>query len=185
MVATRAVEIDRTIVLIGLMGAGKSCIGRRIARILKMPFFDSDHEIETAAGCSISDIFSRYGEAAFRDCERKIIARLLDGPPCILASGGGAFMNEHTRSVIVEKGISLWLRADLDLLVSRTEGRTHRPILQNGNGREILARLIDERYPVYALADIVVDSEDTVPSVTSRAVLRQIRSYFQKKGKHQ
>ena len=94
-------------------------------------------------------------------------------------------MNEHTRSVIVEKGISLWLRADLDLLVSRTEGRTHRPILQNGNGREILARLIDERYPVYALADIVVDSEDTVPSVTSRAVLRQIRSYFQKKGKHQ
>ncbi len=180
-----SLAIDRTIVLVGLMGAGKSCIGRRIAGTLKMPFFDSDREIEQAAGCTVSDIFSRYGEEAFRDCERRVIGRLLDGPTCILASGGGAFMNEQTRAVILEKSVSLWLRAELDLLVSRTEGRTHRPILQNGNGREILGRLINERYPVYALADIIVDSTDTPPDVTAREVLKAVKSYFQEKRENQ
>ena len=170
--------IDKTIVLVGLMGAGKTCIGRRIAGKLKLPFFDSDREIEEAAGCSISDIFERYGETAFRDCERKVIARIMSSSVSILASGGGAFMNEQTRDVIAQNGVSLWLRADLDLLVSRTAGRTHRPILMRGNGREILADLIEKRYPVYASADIIVDSLDTTPDVTVKAVMHALQDYF-------
>lgn len=170
--------IDRTIVLVGLMGAGKTCIGKRLAENLNLPFFDSDREIEGAAGCSISDIFRHYGEAAFRDCERKIITRIMNTSVSVLASGGGAFMNEQTRDIIARKGVSLWLRADLDLLVSRTAGRTHRPILMQGDGREILAGLIEKRYPVYANADIIVDSTDTPPDVTVKAVMRALRDYF-------
>lgn len=153
-------EVSRPIVLVGLMGAGKSAIGKRLAKRLDVPFFDSDAEVEAAAGCSISEIFARYGEAAFRKGERKVVARLLEHGPCVMASGGGAFIDEASREQIRALATSVWLRADLDTLVGRTSRRDHRPLLQGRNHREVLAKLMTERHPVYALADVVVDSGD-------------------------
>lgn len=154
----RSLRLVRPVVLIGLMGAGKTSVGARLADQLGAPFKDSDAEIERAANLTVPEIFSRYGESDFRDGERKVIARLLSGGPLVLATGGGAFMNAETRAVIAERAVSVWLKADLDLLVSRTSGRTHRPLLNDGNPREILGRLIHERYPVYGTADISVTS---------------------------
>lgn len=151
-------KVDRPIVLVGLMGAGKSSVGRRLATRLGVRFVDADSEIEAAAGCSIPEIFERHGEAAFRDGERRVIARLLDGGPQVLATGGGAFMDAETRKRIRERAVSVWLRADLDVLVERCSRKRTRPLLEGGDRRAILARLIDERYPVYAEADIVVDT---------------------------
>lgn len=165
-VAAPAASLCRTVVLVGLMGAGKSCVGRRLAARLGVAFIDADQEIEKAAGQTIRDVFANYGEAAFRDLERKVMARLMSGPPGVLATGGGAFMDAATRALIKEKGLSLWLRADLDLLVKRTMGRDHRPLLKIGDTREILRRLIDERYPVYAQADLTVDSTDQPAEIT-------------------
>lgn len=157
--ATRpAVRLVRPIVLIGLMGAGKSSVGLRLAEALHAPFRDSDIEIEKAANLTVPEIFAKYGEPDFRDGERKVIARLLAEGPMVLATGGGAFMNERTRAEIEKRAVSVWLKADLDLLVSRTAGRTHRPLLNRGNPREILRGLIDERHPVYAKADVTVVS---------------------------
>jgi len=161
----------RTIVLVGLMGAGKSKIGRRLAARLNLPFFDSDQEIEAAAGESIDEIFANRGEQVFRDGERRVIARLLAQPIHVLASGGGAFMDPATRRLIGECGVSLWLRADLDVLVARVSRRNNRPLLKSGNARAILATLIEQRHPVYAEADVVVDSGEGSPEVTvSRAI---------------
>ncbi len=168
---------SRSIVLVGLMGAGKSCIGKRLAARLEIPFKDADAEIEAAAGCTISDYFTRYGEPAFREGERRVIARLLEGPLCVLATGGGAFMDGETRAAIKQAGLSVWLRADLDLLVKRTAGRDHRPLLKTGDPRKILADLMDKRYPVYAESDIVVDSQDASADLTVEAVLAAIRNY--------
>jgi shikimate kinase len=151
---------DRTITLVGLMGAGKSTIGRRLAARLDIPFVDADTEIEVAAGCTIPEIFERHGEAAFRDGERRVIARLLRGKPKVLATGGGAFMNQDTRQRIQTRSISIWLRADLDLLMTRVSKRDNRPLLKQGDPRATMERLIAERYPVYGLADIVVDSNE-------------------------
>lgn len=151
---------SRTIVLVGLMGAGKTAIGRRLAARLGLPFVDADAEIELAAGCSIPEFFARYGEDAFRDGERRVIARLLRDPPHVLATGGGTFMDEETRNRIAESAVSVWLRADLDVLVSRCARRNNRPLLKRGDPRKILGDLIEERYPVYAEADVVVDSID-------------------------
>lgn len=170
--------LPRTVVLVGLMGAGKSCVGRRLAARLGLPFLDADGEIETAAGCTIAEFFARHGEMAFREGERRVMARLLDGGPCILATGGGAFMDPETRALIVEKGLSVWLRADLDLLVRRTAGRDHRPLLKTGDPREILQHLIDLRYPTYAQADVIVDSVDQPPEVTVEAVVRALEAYL-------
>ena len=157
--ATRpAVRLVRPIVLIGLMGAGKSSVGLRLAEALHAPFRDSDSEIEKAANLTVPEIFAKYGEPDFRDGERKVIARLLAEGPMVLATGGGAFMNDRTRAEIEKRAVSVWLKADLDLLVSRTAGRTHRPLLNRGNPREILRGLIDERHPVYAKADVTVVS---------------------------
>ena len=153
-----ALRLVRPVVLIGLMGAGKSSVGARLAEMLGAPFRDSDAEIERAANLTVAEIFERYGEAHFRDGERRVIRRLLGGAPQVLATGGGAFINPKTRALMAERGVTVWLRADLDLLVHRTAGRTHRPLLNQGNPREVLARLIEERYPVYALADVQVDS---------------------------
>ena len=136
-----------------------------------MPFVDADTEIERAAGCSISDIFELHGEAAFRDGERRVIARLLARPAHVLATGGGAFMDPDTRAAIRESGISVWLRADLDLLVSRVSRRSNRPLLAGGDPRTILQRLIAERHPIYAEADVVVDSMDGPHEQTVEAVL--------------
>jgi len=146
------------VVLVGLMGAGKSCVGRRLAARLGWPFVDADEEIVKAAGLCIADIFALYGERAFRDCERKVMERLLSGPPCVLAAGGGAFMDAQTRAMIQEHAVSVWLRADLDVLVARTAGRTHRPLLNTGDPRETLRGLMEDRYPVYALANLTVDT---------------------------
>lgn len=168
----------RTIVLIGLMGAGKSCIGRRLASLLGLDFVDADAEIEAAAGCSIEDIFECHGEAAFRDGERRVIARLLNQPPHVLATGGGAFMDPETRALIKQRGISLWLRADLSLLVKRTARRNNRPLLKRGDPREILARLIKERYPIYAEADITVESHDGPPEITVQKARSAIDAYL-------
>lgn len=166
-----------SIVFVGSMGAGKSTIGRRLAARLGMPFVDADAEIERAAGCSIEDIFAIHGEPAFRDGERKVIARLLAGPPHVLATGGGAFMDPETRAAIRAAGISIWLRADLDLLMARVSRRNGRPLLAKGEPREVLRRLMDERHPTYAEADIVVDSVDGPHERTLQAVLRALDAH--------
>jgi shikimate kinase len=138
---------ERTIVLVGLMGAGKSSVGRKLATRIGRPFVDADAEIELAANCTIREIFERMGEAAFREGERRVMARLLDGPLAVVAAGGGAFAEAETRAVIAAKGLSVWLRAELDVLVRRTAGRSHRPLLNAGEPREVLQRLMDKRHP--------------------------------------
>jgi len=149
----------KPLVLVGMMGAGKTAIGRRLAERLDCPFLDADDEIETAAGCSISDIFALHGEAAFRDGERRVIKRLLDCSPTVLATGGGAFMDADIRQAVHDKGISIWLRADIETLWQRVRRRDHRPLLETENPRETLERLIQDRNPTYAEADITVDSD--------------------------
>lgn len=155
----------RTITLIGMMGAGKSTIGRRLAQRLNLPFVDADLEIEAAAGMSISDIFSIHGEAHFREGERRVIDRLLQEGPQVLATGGGAYMNPQTRARISESGPSIWLKADAETLMRRVRKRPTRPLLQTVNPEETLQRLIDERYPVYAQADLTVISRDVVHEI--------------------
>jgi shikimate kinase/3-dehydroquinate synthase len=158
--ATPPDQGGRSIVLVGLMGAGKTAVGRRLAHTLGLPFVDTDHEVEAAAGCSVSEIFARFGETAFRDVERRVIRRLLDGQRIVLASGGGAFMDRDTRAVIRGRGLSIWIRASLPLLLKRVAGRTHRPLLMSGDPAQILQGLIELRHPIYAEADIVIDSRD-------------------------
>jgi shikimate kinase len=150
----------RSVVLVGMMGAGKSSVGRRLAARLNIAFVDADTEIEKAAGMTIAEIFAAHGEPYFRSGEARVIARLLDNGPQVLATGGGAFMNKETRSAIQAKGISVWLRATLDVLNRRIKRRGDRPLLKNDDPAETLRLLIDERYPVYAEADITVDSRE-------------------------
>ncbi len=175
--------LPRTVVLIGLMGAGKSCVGRRLAARFGVPFVDADAEIEAAAGCTIAEFFARYGEPAFREGERRVVARLLGGPPCVLATGGGAFMDPDTRRLIAENGISVWLRAELEVLVKRTAGRDHRPLLKTGDPRTILKNLMEKRYPIYGGADIIVDSLDQTPEMTVEAVRRALVDYLSNAGR--
>jgi shikimate kinase len=180
---TQAIDDDawtlpRSIVLVGLMGAGKSCIGKRLAARIAVPFIDADAEIEQAAGLTIAEIFARYGEPAFRDGERRVMARLLQGPPAVISAGGGAFMDAETRALIKARGLSIWLRADLDTLVARTKGRTHRPLLNSGDPRETLAELMRVRYPVYAEADVTVDTGLDNPNVTCGRVLAALEAHF-------
>ena len=169
--------IDKTIVLVGLMGAGKSCIGRRLAARLDLPFVDADRAIEEAAGCSIPELFERHGEQAFRDGERRVIRRLLDGPVRVLAAGGGAFMDPQTRAAIRARAVSVWLRADLELLLRRVQRRSDRPLLQVDDPRGRLAELMAERHPIYAEADIAVDSADGPPEATLERVLAALREH--------
>ncbi|MGH6729874.1 MAG: shikimate kinase [Sphingomicrobium sp.] len=151
---------SRSLVLVGMMGAGKSSIGRRLAARLDIPFVDADGEIERAAGMTISDIFAMHGESSFRSGEARVIARLLDAGPQVLATGGGAFMNPDTRALIGKKGISVWLMAEYDILMRRIRRRSDRPLLDTDNPAETLKALIDERYPVYGQADLTVHSRD-------------------------
>jgi shikimate kinase len=163
--------LRRTVVLVGLMGAGKTKVGRRLAVRLNLPFSDSDNEIETAAGETIEEIFRNRGEAVFRDGERRVIARLLERSPHILATGGGAFMDPTTRATIARRGVSIWLRADLDVLVARVSRRNNRPLLQGGDPRSVLAELIERRHPIYAKTDIVIDSgEGSAEQTTTRVI---------------
>lgn len=170
-------RVPKTIVLVGLMGAGKSSIGRRLAQILALPFVDADTEIEAAAGLSIEEIFARDGEAVFRNGERRVIARLLDDPVQVLATGGGAFMDPDTRSLIRSRAISIWLRAEIDVLLARVSRRNNRPLLKNGDPRAVLLKLMEERYPIYAEADITVDSLDGPPEATLTKVLDALGRY--------
>ncbi|WP_406566050.1 3-dehydroquinate synthase [Acidisoma silvae] len=160
---------DRSIVLVGIMGAGKTAVGKRLAATLGLTFIDADQEIETASGYTVSEIFERFGEPAFRDVERRVIRRLLEGPRIVLATGGGAFMDPATRTVIRDKGLSIWIRAPLPLLLRRVAGRTHRPLLMSGDPGTILQGLMKLRHPIYAEADIVIDSRDeTVDAMATR-----------------
>ena len=150
----------RSVVLVGMMGAGKSTIGRRLAMRLRLPFVDADNEIEAAAGMSIPDIFEVHGEPHFRDGEARVIARLLDNGPILLATGGGAFMREDTRNRIRDKAISMWLKADADVILRRVKRRADRPLLQNADPAAVIARLIAARHPFYEQTDILIDSRD-------------------------
>src|SRR5437868_7500313 len=150
----------RSVVLVGMMGAGKSTIGRRLSARLRMPFVDADTEIEAAAGMSISDIFENHGERHFRDGEARVIARLLDSGPAVLATGGGAFMSEETRNRIGAKAVSIWLKADADIIMRRVKRRADRPLLQTADPEATVGRLISEREPVYQHADLTIWSRD-------------------------
>jgi shikimate kinase / 3-dehydroquinate synthase len=167
----------RSIVLVGLMGAGKTSIGRRLAARLGLPFRDADAEIELAAGCTIPELFSRYGESDFRAGERRVIRRLLSGDPLVLAFGGGAFMDPETRAAVREEAVSVWLRCPLATLVRRVASRDNRPLLADGDPAEILQRLIDARYPVYAEADVIIDCVDESADATTYRVLNTLANW--------
>lgn len=163
-----------SLVLVGLMGVGKSTIGRRLAARLGLPFVDADEEIEKAAGMTIQDIFDRHGEPAFRDGERRVIARLIDGSRKVVATGGGAFVNDQTRALILGKATAIWLDADIDLLVNRVSRRDGRPLLKGRNPREVLTRLAEERSAFYAQAPIRVMSTDSPHDATVEAIIEAI-----------
>ncbi len=173
-----SVKLNKTVALVGMMGAGKTSIGKRLAARLGLPFVDADEEIERAAGCTVSEFFERYGEAEFRAGERRVIARLLEDPPRVLSTGGGAYMDPETRALLREKALTVWLRADLDVLYDRVKRRTHRPLLRQGDPREILAGLMAQRYPVYAEADLVVDSTAQPVDVTTEQVVEALRQHL-------
>ncbi len=165
---------NRSIVFVGLMGAGKTAIGRKVAAELGIPFVDSDHEIETVSRTTIPDLFELYGEPEFRSLEQRVIGRLLERGPQILSTGGGAFMNAQTREVVAMRGLSVWLKADIDVLMDRVSKKQNRPLLKNADPRGVMLRLIDERYPVYALADITVVTRDDAKDVIAREVIAAI-----------
>jgi shikimate kinase len=168
-------RIDRPIILIGLMGVGKSTVGKRLAARLHLAFVDADHEIEEAAGLSVAEIFERFGEAHFRDGERRVIARLMDGKPKVIATGGGAFMQPDTRALILEKGTAIWLDADIDVLAERVGRRDgSRPLLKNRDPREVLGELAAIRNPIYALAPIHVHSQPLPHEATVESIVKAL-----------
>lgn len=168
----------KTIALVGLMGVGKSSIGRRLATVLDLPFRDADAEVEAAAGQSISDIFASMGEAAFRDGERRVIARLLDEGPHVLATGGGAFINDETRALIKQRAISIWLKADLPLLARRIGRKDSRPLVRGKDPLAVLTELAAVRDPIYAQADVAVETSDTPHHEAVEAVLRALTDHL-------
>ncbi|MEO0466032.1 MAG: shikimate kinase [Pseudomonadota bacterium] len=168
---------SRTIALVGLMGAGKSTVGRRLADALGRQFFDSDIEIEKAAGLSIADIFSLHGEAEFRRGERRVLARLLEGPPHVLATGGGAYLDPDTRAVLREKAVTVWLNADLETLWKRVSRRNTRPLLKSPDPKGVLSKLFTEREPFYSQADLSVASVDGPHNTTVRAILEALEGW--------
>jgi shikimate kinase len=165
------------IVLVGLMGAGKTSVGRRLAEKLGIPFVDADHEIETAAGKSIAEIFADHGEAYFREGERRVIQRLIGNGAQVLATGGGAYMNDETRARIQDHGISVWLKAPLPLLMKRVMKRQDRPLLKTDDPEAVMRNLIDKRYPVYALADVTVESRDVQHGQMVNDVIRALAQW--------
>lgn len=168
----------RSVVLVGLMGAGKTTVGRRLAARLALPFRDADCEIETAAGMPVADIFAQYGEPAFRDGERRVIARLLGAERLVLATGGGAFMNAETRGHIRDRAVSVWLKADHGTLMSRVRRRSHRPLLNTADPDDTMRRLMSERYPVYGLADLTVLSHDASHERVTQDVLDALAAFL-------
>ena len=184
MVRKSKFHLDKPIVMVGLMGAGKTSVGRALARSLGIPFVDSDKEIETAAGASVVDIFSMYGEQEFRRAEKSVIERLLDSEPQVkvISTGEGAFITPAVREMVLKRAISVWLKADLDLLVKRTNFRRTRPQLLNNDSREILSQLINERYDTYAVANITVETHDESLRKTLDAVLAALSQYQRNSG---
>ncbi len=168
----------RSIVLVGLMGAGKTTIGRRLASLLALPFRDADVEIEAAAGMVVADIFSSYGETAFRDGEKRVIARLLDEGPLVLATGGGAYMDAETRARIARTAVSVWLKADHGTLMQRVRRRSHRPLLRTADPDGTMRQLMSERYPVYGLADLTVESRDAFHERVTQDVVEALRAHL-------
>jgi shikimate kinase len=169
-------ELKRTVALVGMMGAGKSAVGKRLAAKLGVQFRDADEEIEAAAGCTVSEIFARFGEPAFRDGERKVIARLLGEMPHVLATGGGAFIDNETRQQIRNSAVSVWLRVPLDVLAARVGRRDTRPLLRNGDPREILENLLRDREPIYAQADIIMDTESSPHAGAVEKIISDLRA---------
>jgi shikimate kinase len=170
--------IDRTVALVGLMGAGKTTIGRRLAQALDLPFVDADAAIVDAAGRSIDEIFTEHGECEFRRGERQVIARLLAGPPHVLATGGGAFIDPRTRALMKERAISIWLKAPLEVLMKRVSKRDHRPLLKEDDPRAVMQRLMDERYPIYAEADLVVETGHGPHNVAVSHIIDALRAHL-------
>lgn len=168
---------NHPLILVGLMGAGKTSVGRRLAEKFAIPFVDADHEIEQAAGKSISEIFADHGEAYFREGERRVIQRLIGNGAQVLATGGGAYMNEETRARISEHGVSVWLKAPLPLLMKRVMRRQDRPLLQDGDPEAVMRKLIDKRYPIYAQADVTVESRDVQHSLMVNDVIRALAQW--------
>lgn len=168
----------RAVVLIGLMGAGKSTIGKRVATMLNLPFFDADQEIEAASQMTISELFAAYGEEEFRNLERRVILRLLTQGPMVLATGGGAYMNEEIRQAISDNGISVWLNADIEVLIERVLRRKNRPLLNDDDPRTVMQQLMEKRSPVYAKADICVIGHNNRRDIVARDVVRSVHKYL-------
>lgn len=168
----------RSVVLVGLMGAGKSTIGRKLASMVGLRFLDADTEIETVSRMTVPELFDAYGEAEFRDLERRVIARVLETGPMVLATGGGAYMNEQTRQAIAAEGVSVWLKADLDVLFDRVGRRQNRPLLKTSDPRATLGKLLEDRYPVYAQADVTVLSRDEKKEVIAQEVIEALVQYL-------
>ena len=168
----------RSIVFVGLMGAGKTAIGRRVAADLDLPFLDSDHEIEAASRMTVPELFELYGEAEFRSLEQRVIARILEGSPQVLSTGGGAYMNPLTRGAIAAHGVSVWLKADLDVLMERVAKKQNRPLLKTADPRGTMERLMAERYPVYATADVTVPTRDERKEVIAAEVIEALMRHL-------
>lgn len=178
-----AAPARRTIALVGLMGVGKSTVGRRLAQRLSMSFVDADHEIEEAAGMTVTDIFSILGEAEFRAGEARVMRRLLEGPPVVLATGGGAMLDPETRALMKQHATSVWMRADLSVVVERVQRRDTRPLLRGRDPTETLKVLAEARYPLYAEADLTVDVGAGAHSQAVEAILRQLRRYWSRRDR--
>ncbi len=177
-IAQIVLHIDRPIVLIGLMGSGKSTVGRRLAKMMGTDFADSDYEIEQAAQLSIPEIFERFGEPHFRDGERRVISRLVEEGAGVIATGGGAFMNEDTRALILEKAVAVWLDCDIETLVERTSRKDNRPLLKDGDPHEILSRLHETREPAYSQAQVHVATKDGPHEDTAMQILEAIDAWL-------
>jgi shikimate kinase len=169
---------QRSIVFVGLMGAGKTAIGRKVASELGLPFFDSDHEIEAASRMTVPELFELYGEPEFRALEQRVIARVLDSGPLVLSTGGGAFMNAQTRELIAGRGVSVWLKADIDVLMERVSKKQNRPLLKTADPRATMQKLMDERYPVYAHADVTVVTRDERKEVIAAEVIEALAAWL-------
>lgn len=169
---------SRVVVLVGLMGAGKSTIGKKVAMMLDLPFKDADTEIEAVSRMSVPELFESYGEEEFRDLERRVISRLLEAGPMILATGGGAYMNANTRESIKKAGISFWLNAELDVLMERVSRRQHRPLLKDPDPRGVMQRLMEQRYPIYAEADLNIMSRDDKKDVIATELIDILFDYL-------
>jgi shikimate kinase len=183
-IADRTTELlgrlgSRSIVFVGLMGAGKTAIGRRVAASLSLPFVDSDQEIENVSRMTIAELFERYGEAEFRSLEQRVILRILDGGPQVLSTGGGAFINAETRAAIGDRGLSVWLRAEIDTLMERVSKKQNRPLLKTTDPRGTLERLMIERHPVYALADVTVPTRDEHKEVIAAEVIDALARHLE------